>query len=236
MDLPVVSTETEGYVSLSDASRMRTDTAQVMGWFLDGKLPKTYLVNGVQRLDHLRFCHAEVASQIDEAQDHDYHRLFSVSLMLGASLTAIKRLTSRENGAPLLIPVEPEKCKNLPGSAYVSAAEIERFKTKYLTSGLVGRKFGIHSSSARRALRQAGIEPVADPALLKTFVYLREDVLSVASVFAAHQSLPARDPNETCQTMAVERILMKAVKLVIPMLPSCETDASRIAAVKLKLH
>jgi hypothetical protein len=146
-----------------------------------------------------------VLAQIEEAQDHDYHRLFSVSLMLGASLTAIKRLTSHEDGPPLLIPVAPGKCENLPGSAYVSAAEIDRFKAKYLTSGLVGRKFGINSASARRALKQAGIVPVIDPALLKTFVYLREDVFSVASVFVAHQSLPARDPNETCQTMAAER-------------------------------
>ncbi|MEP3920465.1 TniQ family protein [Ascidiaceihabitans sp.] len=203
-NLSVVSTETDGYISLSGASRMRTDTGQVMGWFLDGKLSKTYLLRGVQRLDHLRFCHAEVTGQIDEAQDHDYHRLFSVSLMLGASLTAIKRLTSRENGAPLLALVDPEKCKNLPGSAYVSAAQIERFKAKYLTSGLVGREFGINSASARRILKQAGILPVVDPALLKTFVYLREDVLSVASVFAA-QTLPAKDPNETCQTLDAGR-------------------------------
>ncbi len=228
-DLPAVPTETEGYVSLSGASRMRTDTGQVMGWFLDGKLTKTFLLHGVKRLDHLRFCRAEVTGQIEEAQDHDYHRLFSVSLMLGASLTAIKRLTSRENGAPLLIPVDPKKCKNLAGSAYVSAAEIERFKAKYLTSGLVGRKFGIHSSSALRALRQAGIERVADPMLLKTSVYRREDVLSVASIFAVDQSLLARNSTQTCQTMAEERTFGENSEIG-------ESDASRIPAVKRSLH
>lgn len=110
----------------------------------------------MKRLDHLRFCHEEVFAQIQNAQDHDYHRLFSVSLMLGASLTAIKRLISSDHGAPSLISVKPEKCENLPGSAYVSAAEIEKFKAKYLTSGLVGREFGINSASARRALKTSG--------------------------------------------------------------------------------
>ena len=144
-------------------------------------------------------------------------------------MTGIKRLTSRENGAPLLVPVAPEKCRNLPGSAYVSAAEIERFKAKYLTSGLVGREFGINSASARRTLKQAGIVPVVDPALLKTFVYLREDVLSVASVFTAHQPLTARDQNETCQTMAAEQTFDESNK-------SGESDASSIAAVKSNHH
>jgi len=218
-ELPVILSETEGYISLSRASRMRTDTGQVMGWVLDGKLPKTYLLHGVKRLDHLRFFHADVTSQIDEAQDHDYQRLFAVSLMLGASLNAIKRLTSRKNGAPLLVLVDPKKCKNLAGSAYVSAAEIERFKAKYLTSGLVGREFGVNSASARRTLKQAGIVPVVDPALFKTFVYLREDVLSVASVFAAHQPLTTRDPNETCQTMDAEQIFDESSK-------TGESDAS----------
>lgn len=91
-----------------------------------------------KRLDHLRFYHAAVTGQIGEAQDHNYQALFSVSLMRGASSTVTKRLTSTGNGTPLLIPVAPEKCKNLPGSAYVSAAEIEWFNAKYLTSGLVG--------------------------------------------------------------------------------------------------
>lgn len=152
-----------------------------MGWFLEGRLSKTYLLKGIKRLDHLRFCRAEVFREIENAQEHDYHRLFSVSLMLGTSLTAIKGLTSSERGEPLLTLVRPEECQNLAGSAYVSAAEINRFKSKYLTSGLVGRMFGIHSAVAKRTLRTLGVQTIANPKVLGTNVYNRSDVMAVAS-------------------------------------------------------
>lgn len=191
-DLPVVSAEVEGFVSLSGASRMRTDTGQVMGWFLDGKLSKTRLLKGVKRLDHLRFCRAEVSVEIGAAQKHDYHRLFSVSLMLGTSLNAIKCFVSRNGGEPLLTPVVPEECEKLAGSAYVSAAEIDKFKAKYLTSGLVGRRFGINSAVARRILKALGVQTIADPRLLGTHVYHRSDVMAVASYLSGTEVLPDR--------------------------------------------
>jgi hypothetical protein len=209
VDLPVVSTETEGYVSLSDASRMRTDTGQVMGWFLDGKLPKTYLLGGVQRLDHLRFCRADVLGEIEESQGHDFHRLDSVASMLGTSLSAIKILTSQIEGGPWLIPVKTAAFERLAGSAYVSATEIEKFKSKYLTSGLVGRMFGINSEVARRILTAHAINPVIDPKLLKAWVYKRSEVLSVATYLAAAQPLPTSLERDSLKTVKNSKSVYK---------------------------
>jgi hypothetical protein len=76
---------------------------------------------------------------------------------------------------------------------------------------------------------QAGIEPVVDPSVLETSVYQGEGVLSVASVFAANQSLLARDPNETCQTMVAEQTSDENIKMG-------ESYAARIVAVKSNLH
>jgi hypothetical protein len=45
---------------------------------------------------------------------------------------------------PWLMTAEPAAFGKLAGSAYVSAVEIEKFKSKYLTSGLIGRMFGIN--------------------------------------------------------------------------------------------
>ena len=79
----------------------------------------------------------------------------------------------------------------LAGSAYVSTAEIERFKAEYLTLGLVGRMFSINWTVVRRILKQRGVEPVADQKLLGVRVYWRRDVLSVVSHLVAEQPLSA---------------------------------------------
>tara|TARA_R110000787_G_scaffold257144_1_gene362353 strand:+ start:542 stop:1129 length:588 start_codon:yes stop_codon:yes gene_type:complete len=162
-----------------------------MSWFLEGKLPKTCLLQGIKRLDCLRFCHADVFEEIEKSQGHDFHRLNSVASMLGTSLTAVKKLISPTEGGPLLMTVEPAVSGKLAGSAYVSAAEIERFKAEYLTPGLVGRMFGVNWTVVRRILKQQGVEPVADPKLLGVWVYRRRDVLSVASYLVAEQPSPA---------------------------------------------
>lgn len=153
------------------------------------KLPKTCLLHGVKRLDHLRFCHADVFDEIEEAQEHDFHRLSSVALILGTNLQPVKKLTSHTDGGPWLKPVEPGAFGKLAGAAYVSQAEIERFKSKYLTSGLIGRMFGINWNVASRILKQKGVDPVIDPKWLGADVYRRHEVLSVAKGLAAAQPL-----------------------------------------------
>lgn len=57
--------------------------------------------------------------------------------------------------------------RDLLGTAYVSSAEIERFKERYATLGLVSRSFGINHRTAR---------PVIDPEWLGARDYLRADV------------------------------------------------------------
>lgn len=71
------------------------------------------------------------------------------------------------------------------GSAYVSGVEIERFKSKYLTPGLIGRMFGIHSAAARRILKANDVDPVHDPKELGACIYRRRDVMSVAPYLEA---------------------------------------------------
>lgn len=227
-DLPVIHSEVKDHISLSVATRGGTSTEQVVGWFLDGKLPKTCLLNGEKRLDHLRFCRSELLGLFQDANNRDCHRLFVVSQMLGTNLTAIKRLTSTENGGPWLKPVGTEECKMRAGSAYVSGVEIERFKSKYLTPGLIGRMFGIHSAAARRILKANDVDPVHDPKELGACIYRLRDVMSVAPYLEAAKagstgSLAApkqdRQPN-------LRVITGKWVNMVNPMLPSSEMYAS----------
>ena len=115
-------------------------------------------------------------------------------------------------------------------------AAIERFKAKYLTSGLVGRQFGINSASARRALEQAGIKPVVEPTLFKTFVYLREGVLSVASVLRLTNRCRQEIQTELVNQWLRDRLLKKIENLVNTMLPSGESDASIMDTVNFNRH
>lgn len=127
-NLPVIASEVDGYVSLSSVSRMRTDTGQVMSWLLNGELPKTCLLQGVNRIDHLRFCRSDVVKKIKENQGRDVYSLTSVSAALGISRAAVRPLISTENGGPWLIAIERGGSSKDFESTYFSRAEIEHFQ------------------------------------------------------------------------------------------------------------
>lgn len=64
----------------------------------------------------------------------------------------------------------------IAGTAYLYSTEIERFKERYTTLGLVGRSFGINHRTARTVVEATGVEPVIDPDWLGARVYLRADI------------------------------------------------------------
>ncbi|KIN72866.1 TniQ family protein [Sulfitobacter guttiformis] len=188
--LPIISSEVDGYVSLSEASRLRTDTSQVFMWLLDGELPKTCLLQGGNRIDHLRFCYLDVVNKIKEFQGCDLCSLTSAASVLGIRRAAIKRLISTENGGPWLIAVKQRETKKVTKSIFFSHTEIEHFQEMYLTPGLIGRMFGINWSIVSRVLKEKSVDTICDPKWVGAEIYRRDEVLSVASDLEAAHPLP----------------------------------------------
>lgn len=171
-----ISGEEKGYVNLTAAARRFSSTAEILRWQLDGKLTGTLLLNGVPRLDHLRFDYAVAKALITARRCPELHRLASVALMLGISLKAVKKLVAFDDGGPWLNPTAAEIVAGLAGGAYVSLTEINRFETEYATLGMIARSVGVHARAVKRLLAQRSIQPRFDPAWLGSVIYRKSDV------------------------------------------------------------
>lgn len=172
----IIADEADGLVDLTHAARGRSSTAEIIGWQVAGKLKETGLLKGVKRFDHLRFRLPEIRQLVDVSRGHDLQRLTVVARILGTNLGAVKLLISKKRSGPWLAAAPAKMTRELPGTAYVSSTEIERFKERYITLGLVGRTFGMKHRIARTVVEAHGIEPVIDPNWLGARVYLRADI------------------------------------------------------------
>lgn len=175
-DVLVGDTEEEGYVNLTAAARPRSSTAEILQWHMDGKLTRTRLLNGVQRLDHLRLALVAARAVVTARRFPDLHRLTSVAAILGIKIEAVKALIARPQGAPSLVQAPAERCSGMDGAAYVATAEIERFQAKYATIAMIARTVGIHARSVQRLLEGQNIQPMFDPVRLGARIYRRADI------------------------------------------------------------
>jgi len=175
-DVVVWDTEEEGYVNLTAAARPRSSTAEILQWHMDGKLIETRLLNGVQRLDHLRFALVAARALVTARRCRDLHRLTSVAVILGIKIEAVKALIALPQGAPSLVQAPAELCSGLDGAAYVATAEIERFQAKYATIAMIARTVGLHARSVQRLLEAQSIQPVFDPVRLGARIYRQADI------------------------------------------------------------
>ena len=107
-----------------------------------------------------------------------------VAIQLGVDLDVVKRLVSPEGGAPMLALVPPQDCVGRRGKAYVSTAEINRFKADYLTLGRAAEAIGIHPLAAKTVFDGA-LDPICDPAILGVRLYRRQDVEAFCSLSGA---------------------------------------------------
>lgn len=172
----VWDTEEEGYVNLTAAARPRSSTAEILQWHMDGKLIGTRLLNGVQRLDHLRFALVAARALVTARRGPDLHRLTSVAVILGIKIEAVKALIALPQGAPSLVQALAELCSGLDGAAYVTTAEIERFQAKYAAIAMIARTVGLHARSVQRLLEGQNIQPVFDPVRLGARIYRQADI------------------------------------------------------------
>ncbi|MEO9777470.1 MAG: hypothetical protein ABJH07_19650 [Sedimentitalea sp.] len=115
--------ESDGFVDLTHAARGRSSTAEIIGWQVAGKLKETGLLNGIKRLDHLRFSLSEIRLLVAVSRGIDLHRLTVVARILGTNLGAVKRLVSEQRGGPWLVAAHAKITRDLPGKAYVSSAD-----------------------------------------------------------------------------------------------------------------
>ncbi|ULB10230.1 TniQ family protein [Cereibacter azotoformans] len=174
-EVPVVAETPEGFLDLTLAAKGRSSTVEILRWQLEGQLRKTHRIGASHRIDGLRFCLDEIRTLVRARSRTDLHRLTVVAIRLGVQLEVVKRLVSADGGAPLLALVPPQQCRGLQGRAYVSTAEIERFKADYLTLGRAAEVIGMHPLSAR-VLLDGALAPVRDPAVLGVRLYRRHDV------------------------------------------------------------
>ncbi|MFN4153491.1 MAG: TniQ family protein [Paracoccaceae bacterium] len=168
--------EEEGYVNLTAAARPRSSTVEILQWHMDDKLIGTRLLNGIQRLDHLRFELVAVRALVTARRGPDLNRLTSVAVILGIKIEAVKALIALPQGAPSLVQAPAELCSGLDGAAYVATAEIERFQAKYATIAMIARTVGLHARSVQRLLEGQNIQPVFDPVRLGARIYRRADI------------------------------------------------------------
>lgn len=168
--------ETEGLANLTTAVKGRSSTVEILRWHLDGQLIGTRLLDGVQRLDHLRFNLERVRDLVRRHHGTELHRLSVVALMLGISLDAVKKLVAAKNGGPWLKLASKKDTALLSGGAYVAKSEIERFQANYTSLASVSRQTSIHYRAVQRHLEQRGIQPVFDPTRLGARIYRPADV------------------------------------------------------------
>ena len=176
VDVRDIDCESEGFIDLTQAARGRSSTVEIIAWQIGGRLRRTCLLDGIKRFDNLRFCLAEIRQIVDETRGRDPHRLTSVAKILCMNLPAVKQLVSRKRGGPWLQLVSGKAASELRGRAYVAHAELERFKERYTTPGLVARSFGMNHRNVLKALDANGVEPALDPHWLGARVYLRAEV------------------------------------------------------------
>nr|WP_309504216.1 TniQ family protein [uncultured Roseovarius sp.] len=172
----IMADEVDGFANLTHAARGRSSTAEIIGWHVAGRLKQTGLLNGIKRLDHLRFRLSEIRHLVAVSRGHNLHRLTAVAQILGTNLGAVKRLVSSQRGGPWLGAVPANMTHHLSGKAYVSSTEIDRFKERYATLGLVARSFSMNHRTARTVVEANGAEPVIDPDWLGARVYRRADI------------------------------------------------------------
>lgn len=122
------SGEDDRYADLTAVVRSLSSTLRALEWQLEGKLRRTRLLNGIPRLDNLRFHRPEVKALVKGRRGPNLHRLSTVTLILGVRLSAAKKLVAVGHGGPWLLQAPPEDCRSLQGGAYVSTTEIERFQ------------------------------------------------------------------------------------------------------------
>ncbi|MFU8863978.1 MAG: TniQ family protein [Rhodobacterales bacterium] len=176
VDVRDIDCEIDGFIDLTQAARGRSPTVEIIAWQIGGRLRKTCLLDGIKRFDNLRFCLTEIRQIVDESRGRDPHRLTSVAKMLCMNLPAVKQLVSRKKGGPWLQLVSGRAAGELRGKAYVAHAELERFKERYTTPGLVARSFGMNHRTVLKALDATGVETAFDPHWLGARVYLRAEV------------------------------------------------------------
>ena len=215
----VCEVEEGGYVDLTTAAKGRSSVAEVIGLYLDGKLAGTRLLNGVPRLDHLRFDLAQVRRLTGAGTGEELHRLTSVSLTLGIPLDAVKKLVSSQGEGPRLAPAPANLCVGRRGACYVSHDEIERFRSLYVPIAQVAKRTGRSRATDRKLLAQRGIRPVLDPSWLGAALYLWEDVSCFVS--EANVALSEQTEEEHAMLSSENGILVNA------MMSDCESDASR---------
>ncbi|QCP85618.1 hypothetical protein EYE35_08010 [Cereibacter sphaeroides] len=189
--MPVVAETPEGFLDLTLAAKGRSSTVEILRWQLEGQLRKTRRIGASHRIDGLRFCLDEIRALVRARSRTDLHRLTVVAIRLGVQLEVVKRLVSADGCAPLLALVPPQECRGLQGRAYVSTAEIERFKADYLTLGRAAEVMGMHPLSAR-ALLDGRLAPVRDPAVLGVRLYRCQDI----EAFLARSGAPVGVPTD----------------------------------------
>ncbi|KMK67566.1 hypothetical protein IMCC21224_112437 [Puniceibacterium sp. IMCC21224] len=170
------SAEVEGFVNLTVAAKGRSSTVEILRWHLDGQLTGTRLLNGVQRIDHMRFDLMMIRDLVDRRRGPAPLRLTAVALTLGISLDAVKKLVTAKHDGPWLKLASKKETVFLSGGAYVSRPEIARFQARYTPLASVSRQTGIHFRAVQRLLEQRGIQPVLDPAWLGARIYRPTDV------------------------------------------------------------
>ncbi|ETD89215.1 hypothetical protein ACTTAL_11450 [Rhodobacter capsulatus] len=192
--VPVVAEPPAELVDLTLAAKGRSSTVEILRWQLEGRLRKTRRLGSSYRIDGLRFCQDEIRALTRGRSRPDLHRLIIVAVPLGVDLKVVKRLVTADGSAPRLALVPPQDCLGLRGKAYVSTAEINRFKSDYLTLGRAAEAIGMHPSAAKTLL-DGSLAPVCDPAVLGVRLYWRQDFEAFLARSGASISVQA-EPRE----------------------------------------
>jgi hypothetical protein len=125
--------ESKDFVSLTAAIAGKSSTAEILQWQLAGQLRGTRLLNGVQRLDHLRFDRHAILSLAKDRRGPDLNRVTLFARTLGISPKSVKKLLQAKRGGPRLSLAPASAIADLNGTVYVATAEIERFLGEYIT-------------------------------------------------------------------------------------------------------
>lgn len=226
-----IKCEVDGFLNLTHAARGRSTTAQIIGWQVDGSLQRTRLLGGVKRLDNLRFCLEEIHGLLDQTWGSHLHRLKSVVKMLGITDAAVRLLMSQQNGGPWLRPAMKKATNRQRETTYIPTAEIERFTEKYVTSALLCRELNSNFWAVQKALQANNVKPAIDPDWLGARVYLRADFAGQTSnlLFLTTQHAATKSGSALAIQPAISCAKSsKSADLGNPMVPSGESDASRI--------
>jgi hypothetical protein len=195
------TSESEDFVSLTAAVTGKSSTAKILQWQLGGQLRGTRLLNGVPRLDHLRFDRQAILSLAKDRRGSDLNRVTLVATILGISPKSVKKLLKAKRSGPRLSPAAASSIADLQGTAYVSTAEIERFLSEYITLALVARQVGRHFTSVRRELNKAGIVPATDASSLGARIYRRADVAAFIASQGMQPSVPTNIGKHATSTL-----------------------------------